>query len=229
MDARLIKEVGANTIRLAHYQHSQDFYNLCDEMGFIVWAEIPFISRMSDTPDAHQNCILQMKELIYQNYNHSSICFWGISNEITIGANTPQLLANLKDLNALAKTLDSSRLTTMAQLSSLPMEDEQNCITDILSYNHYFGWYTGVLEDNEKWLDTFHQSYPSVHWEFQNMAARVLFPITAIHLKQETTAKNIRLFTMNTWQKSLKNAPGCGLRISGICLISAVMPEKKAV
>lgn len=160
MDARLIKEVGANTIRLAHYQHSQDFYNLCDEMGFIVWAEIPFISRMSDTPDAHQNCILQMKELIYQNYNHSSICFWGISNEITIGANTPQLLANLKDLNALAKTLDSSRLTTMAQLSSLPMEDEQNCITDILSYNHYFGWYTGVLEDNEKWLDTFHQSYP---------------------------------------------------------------------
>ena len=84
-DARLIKELGANTIRLAHYQHSQDFYDACDEMGFVVWAEIPFISVMNQDPDAHQNCIIQLKELIIQNYNHPSICFWGISNEILIG------------------------------------------------------------------------------------------------------------------------------------------------
>ena len=159
-DAQLIKEVGANTIRLAHYQHSQDFYNLCDEMGFILWAEIPFISRMSEDPNGHQNCIQQMKELIYQNFNHSSICFWGISNEITIGANTPELVANLKELNSLAQTLDPSRLTVMAQLSSLPMDDEQNEITDVVSYNHYFGWYVGTIEDNEKWLDEFHASNP---------------------------------------------------------------------
>ena len=63
-DARLIKELGANTIRLAHYQHSQDFYDACDEMGFVVWAEIPFISVMNQDPDAHQNCIIQLKELI---------------------------------------------------------------------------------------------------------------------------------------------------------------------
>ncbi len=161
VDARLIREVGANTIRLAHYQHSQDFYDLCDEMGFIIWAEIPFISRMNSDPAAHQNCIQQMKELIYQNFNHSSICVWGISNEITIGACTPQLVENLKDLNALVKRLDPSRLSVMAQLSTLPMEDEQNQITDILSYNHYFGWYVGTFEDNEKWLDKFHEMYPT--------------------------------------------------------------------
>ena len=159
-DGQLIKELGANTIRLAHYQHSQDFYNICDEMGFILWAEIPFISSMNPLPEAHQNCISQMTELINQNYNHSSICFWGISNEITIGESNPQLVKNLKELNALAHKLDPSRLTTMAQVSNLPMEDEQNQITDVLSYNHYFGWYQGELTDNEKWLDAFHAMHP---------------------------------------------------------------------
>lgn len=159
-DAQLIRELGANTIRLAHYQHSQEFYDLCDEMGFIIWAEIPFISRMNEDPKAHENCISQMKELILQNYNHSSICFWGISNEITIGDSLPNLPENLRDLNNLVHELDDTRLTTMAQVSSLPMEDEQNQITDVLSYNHYFGWYGGSIYDNEKWLDAFHEMHP---------------------------------------------------------------------
>lgn len=160
-DAQLIRELGANTIRLAHYQHSQEFYDLCDEMGFILWAEIPFISRMNEEPKAHENCISQMKELVFQNYNHPSICFWGISNEITIGGSSPQLVENLKNLNRLVHTLDQTRLTTMAQVSALPMEDEQNQITDIVSYNHYFGWYGGSYHDNEKWLDAFHQMHPN--------------------------------------------------------------------
>lgn len=159
-DAMMIKELGANTIRLAHYQHSQDFYLLCDKMGFIIWAEIPFISSMNPDPAAHQNCISQMKELIYQNYNHSSICFWGISNEITIGNATKQLVDNLRDLNDLVHRLDPTRLSTMAQVSALPMDDVQNQITDVLSYNHYFGWYGGDVTDNEKWLDAFHAMYP---------------------------------------------------------------------
>ena len=83
-DARIIKELGANAIRLAHYQHSQDFYDACDELGFVVWAEIPFITRMSDDPAAHDNCVSMMKELIIQNYNHPCICFWGLSNEVLL-------------------------------------------------------------------------------------------------------------------------------------------------
>ena len=160
-DALLIKELGANTIRLAHYQHSQDFYGLCDQLGFIVWAEIPFISSMNPEPAAHQNAINQMKELIHQNYNHSSICFWGISNEITIGGSNEKLIANLKELNDLVQKLDPSRLSTMAQVGSLPMDDEQNQITDVIGYNHYFGWYQGKFTDNEKWLDAFHEICPS--------------------------------------------------------------------
>lgn len=161
LDAELIKELGANTIRLAHYQHSQDFYDVCDEMGFIIWAEIPFISKMNPDEMAHENCINQMKELIIQNFHHCSICTWGISNEITIGGNSPKLVENLKKLNDLVHELDPSRLSTMAQVSALPMEDVQNTITDVISYNHYFGWYNGTLEDNEKWLDTFHERYPN--------------------------------------------------------------------
>lgn len=159
-DASLISEVGANTIRLAHYQHAEEFYELCDRYGFIVWAEIPFISKMNGDPAAHQNAMQQMRELIFQNFNHPSICFWGISNEITIGGTPDGLVRNLRDLNDLCHSIDGTRITTMAQVSMLPMEDEQNQITDILAYNHYFGWYGGELSDNERWLDAFHQRYP---------------------------------------------------------------------
>ena len=160
-DAEIIYELGANTVRLAHYQHNQDFYDACDDYGFVVWAEIPFISIMEMDPNAHQNSREQMKELIIQNYNHPSIMFWGISNEITIGGNRPGLNDNLRDLNNLVHEMDKTRLTTMAQVSMLPKEDEQNDITDVLSYNHYFGWYGGDMTMNEKWFDEFHAMWPN--------------------------------------------------------------------
>ena len=97
-------------MRLAHYQHSREFYDLCDEYGFIVWAEIPYISSQNNDPAAHENCRQQMLDLIYQNYNHPCICFWGISNEITIGGEKPGLVENHKDLHNLIKAADPSRL-----------------------------------------------------------------------------------------------------------------------
>ncbi|MDE7185656.1 MAG: glycoside hydrolase family 2 protein [Lachnospiraceae bacterium] len=161
-DARIIKELGANTIRLAHYQHSQDFYDACDELGFVVWAEIPFISVMSPDPAAHENCITQLKELVLQNYNHPSICFWGISNEILIGGISEQLVENHKELNALCKDLDPTRLTTIAHVSMTPSDSPVHHITDVESYNHYFGWYGGKMEDNGPWLDAFHRAHPEI-------------------------------------------------------------------
>jgi len=161
-DACIIKELGANTIRLAHYQHSQDFYDACDELGFAVWAEIPFISVMSKNPKAHENCISQMKELVIQNYNHPSIMFWGISNEILIGGISEQLVENHKELNALVKEMDPTRLTTIAHVTMTPVEGPMHYITDIESYNHYFGWYMGKMEDNGPWLDNFHKVHPNI-------------------------------------------------------------------
>ena len=159
-DIELIKEVGANTIRLAHYQHSQTFYDLCDEYGMVVWAEIPFIS--SFMPNGHANTISQMKELVYQNYNHPSIVVWGLSNEITISGESEALLQNHYDLNNLCHELDKTRLTTMASVSMLRKDSPMNKIPDVLSYNHYFGWYGGDVEDNPVWFDTFHKEFPEI-------------------------------------------------------------------
>ena len=159
-DAELIRELGANTVRLAHYQHSRYFYDLCDRFGFVVWAEIPLISAMNEEETAHENCRSQLMELICQNFHHPSICFWGISNEITIGGETAKMEERLRELNQLAKELDPDRLTTMAQFFMQPIESRLNVITDVVSYNHYFGWYVGEFKDNEAWLDHFHAKYP---------------------------------------------------------------------
>lgn len=161
-DAAIIHELGANTVRLAHYQHSREFYDACDEYGFIVWAEIPYISSQSDDPAAHENCRTQMQDLIYQNYNHPSICFWGLSNEITIAGEKPGLVENHKDLNQLVKSIDPTRLTTIAHVSMLPLDSPLHGITDVESYNHYFGWYGGTYDKNEEWLDNFHRQYPGI-------------------------------------------------------------------
>ena len=161
-DVALIKEIGANTIRLAHYQHDQYFYDLCDHTGFALWAEIPFISNFIPGKDAHDNTISQMTELVAQNYNHPSIFFWGLSNEITIGAESEELYQNLAELNALVKKMDPHRLTTMAAVTMVPMDSEHVYLADLISYNHYFGWYVGDAEDNGPWLDKFHALNPSV-------------------------------------------------------------------
>ena len=159
-DMELICEVGATTIRLAHYQHSQCFYDLCDEYGQIIWAEIPYITNHMVT--GRENTISQMKELIIQNYNHPSIVVWGLSNEIDAGA-TPDdadLVDNHRVLNDLCHQLDRTRLTTMACVSPCNPHHEYISIPDTVSYNHYFGWYGGTLDTYGPWFDKFHAEHP---------------------------------------------------------------------
>ena len=160
-DINFIMELGATTIRLAHYQHDQYFYDLCDEKGLVIWAEIPFISKF--LPNGKENTISQMKELIVQNYNHASIVVWGLSNEITMnGADDPLLIENHKILNDLVHEMDKTRLTTMACVSMCPMDAEYVQIPDVVSYNHYFGWYGGTTDMNGPWFDEFHAKYPNL-------------------------------------------------------------------
>ena len=160
-DAELIYEVGATTIRLAHYQHDQYFYDLCDEMGFVLWAEIPYISNHMAT--GRENTISQMKELLAQNYNHPSIFVWGLSNEISMkGADDPDLLENHRILNDLCHEWDKTRLTTMAIVSMCDPNSEYVTIPDTVAWNHYFGWYGGDVSMNGPWLDEFHANHPTI-------------------------------------------------------------------
>ncbi len=160
-DVDLICEVGATTIRLAHYQHDQYFYDLCDERGLVIWAEIPYISK--HMPTGRENTISQMKELITQNYNHPCIVVWGLSNEITMNGDTdPDLLENHRLLNDLVHEMDATRKTTMACLTMCPMESPIVQIPDVVSYNHYFGWYGGETDMNGPWFDKFHEMHPDI-------------------------------------------------------------------
>lgn len=159
-DMDLICEIGANTIRLAHYQHDQYFYDLCDERGMVVWAEIPYISR--HMPDADEKTALQMRELVLQNYNHPSIVVWGLSNEITIRGTDEDLLENHRRLNELAHELDPTRLTTIACVTTCDIHDPYVQIPDVVSYNHYFGWYGGETSMNGPWFDMFHSTFPKI-------------------------------------------------------------------
>lgn len=158
-DIDLICEMGANTIRLAHYQHAQEFYDLCDERGLVVWAEIPYISK--HLPKGVENTKTQLTELICQNYNHPCIVTWGLSNEITMnGAADQSLIDNHKMLNDLAHSLDKTRPTTLAVVTLCSPDEEYVHITDVVSYNHYFGWYGGTADMYGPWFDRFHKKYP---------------------------------------------------------------------
>ena len=160
-DIDLICEMGATTIRLAHYQHDQYFYDLCDEKGLVIWAEIPYISQ--HMPTGRENTISQMKELVTQNYNHPSIVVWGLSNEITMkGDRDPDLLENHNILNDLVHEMDKTRLTTIAAVSPCPMDSPYIEIPDVVSYNHYFGWYGGDTSMNGPWFDKFHAMHPNI-------------------------------------------------------------------
>jgi beta-galactosidase len=158
-DMELIREIGATSVRLAHYQHSQKFYDLCDENGLIVWAEIPYITRHME--EGRANTLSQMRELITQCYNHPSIVCWGLSNEITAsGPADESVLENHRLLNRLCHELDQTRPTTMAHVFMLETDSPMLEIADIGSYNLYFGWYLGELEQNERFLDEYHETYP---------------------------------------------------------------------
>ena len=159
-DMELIREIGANTIRLAHYQHDQYFYDLCDKYGMAVWAEIPYISE--HLPNGRDNTIEQMKELIVQNYNHPSIVTWGLSNEITISTKDKKdMLDNHHVLNDLIHQMDPTRPTTLACYAVCHPFHKVAHITDLVSWNLYLGWYVPGLFLNDIWVDFFHKVYPN--------------------------------------------------------------------
>lgn len=159
IDMALIQEVGANTIRLAHYQHNQYFYDLCDRLGYIVWAEIPYISE--HLPNAKDNSRQQMKELIIQNYNHPCIITWGISNEITIAnKHKKDMLAHHHELNDLCHEMDPTRYTTLACYAMCNPLSKIAHLTDLVSFNYYLGWYVPGLFLNDFFLKAFHFLYP---------------------------------------------------------------------
>ena len=179
-DMALIKEIGANTIRLAHYQHDQYFYDLCDEVGMVVWAEIPYISE--HMPNGRENTISQMKELIEQNYNHASIVCWGVSNEITISTKDKKdMLDNHRQLNDLCHEMDKTRLTTLACYAMCGPFNRSAHITDMVSWNLYLGWYVPGFILNDLWMGFFHLCFPNRPFGYSEYGAEGMPNLHSTH------------------------------------------------
>ncbi len=183
-DFDLLRDMGGNAVRLAHYQHDQYSYELADALGIVVWAEIPLVNKVSfdgssASPALAANARLQLTELIRQNYNHPSIAVWSIGNEPDLTATLTKgssVLADLiTSLNRLAKAEDPSRLTTFADCCEVSIAAQKSGeipgiaprdvivgITDTVGYNRYFGWYTGRLDELGPMLDQAHSRHPAL-------------------------------------------------------------------
>jgi beta-galactosidase len=153
-DFALIREMGANAIRVAHYQQSQLWYSLADEQGAVMWAEIPFVGDAIDSPLFFDNAKEQTRELIRQNYNHPSIMFWGIGNE----TRQPAADTLLSQLAVEVRLEDPTRPSTYA--SDQAGEDTKNWHTDLLAFNRYYGWYSRSTGDFAAWVDGAHEQFP---------------------------------------------------------------------
>lgn len=162
VDMELMKELGVNSVRLSHYQHDDYFYRRCDEEGILVWAEVPFISILSDNKKANENIREQMRRLILQCGNHTSIYCWGVQNEITIAGENSEIHANVEAMAAYTKELDADRYTAEANIYSVPNESPLNRMTDLVGYNLYYGWYYDEIVGLQKRLDEFHAVCPEI-------------------------------------------------------------------
>lgn len=157
-DMALIKEIGANSVRLAHYQQDRYFYDLCDENGIIVWAEAPYITE--ELPNGNENILSQMRELIIQNYNHASIGCWGISNEITFKEISENMIETHDKLVGLVKELDKTRPSVIAHVFTLKTDNKFVYTADACAYNLYYGWYVGDMSEYLPWFEKFHKEHP---------------------------------------------------------------------
>ncbi|MGZ3756582.1 MAG: glycoside hydrolase family 2 protein [Mucilaginibacter sp.] len=161
-DMELIKEIGANALRLTHYPHGKYFYDLCDKTGLVVWSEIPLVGPGGYSGDGYiksealeQQVKQVLTEMIRQNYNHPSVMFWGLFNELKLDHDDP--IPFLSQLNSLAKKEDPSRLTTCA---SFLESDKFNNVSDLIAWNKYYGWYDGEFKQIGTWADKTHNLFP---------------------------------------------------------------------
>ncbi|HEY4206675.1 MAG TPA: glycoside hydrolase family 2 TIM barrel-domain containing protein [Puia sp.] len=159
-DLAIIRDMGANSIRFAHYQQSEYLYSRCDSIGFIIWAEIPFVNAYSGREA--DNAKQQLTELIKQNFNHPSIYVWGLHNEVYNKGKQNYVSTLTAELNNIAKTLDPHRYTASTDGYGV-MGRRENNLADIQGMNRYYGWYEGETGDLQKWVTGLAEQYPNHH------------------------------------------------------------------
>ncbi len=156
-DFDLMDEMGVNALRTAHYQQDQKVYNLADERGYLVWAEIPLVNSITDSTAFRSNAAQQLREMIRQDYNHPSIVFWGIGNEQRTDDTATNSL--LDTLAGIVNSEDPDRFSTYAHNGSITSGLVNH--TEVNGYNRYHGWYYGSYNDFGGFVDNLHSTQPT--------------------------------------------------------------------
>ena len=221
-DMELIEEIGANAVRLSHYQHPAYTYDLCDKMGFIVWAEIPMLAMPDGNEAIVENAKEQLKELILQNKHHPSICFWGVQNEIAMRGESQFTYNHVEKLNRIVKSLDPTRLSAGANLYSVKNDSPLNFINDAVGYNIYFGWYYGKLTDYEDFLNKFHEENPNVSLGISEYGVDCNTNFIVRSRNVRITLRNFSVCIMRLHMVHLRRIQSFGEALCGTCLISQV-------
>jgi beta-glucuronidase len=168
-DARTLlgwaKDMGCNFVRLPHYPHDEAMTRMADEMGLLVWSEVPVYWTISwENPETFANASQQLTDMIARDKNRASIIFWSVANE------TPRGDARLKFLTGLmdrARALDSTRLITAATEThyvdgkTIMLDDPLGKYLDVVSCNEYVGWYDGgpAKIDTIQWKTSFDKPF----------------------------------------------------------------------
>jgi len=198
-DMALIRELGANAVRLAHYQHSQYFYDLCDKYGLVVWAEIPVVNSAAAGPFV-ENAKQQLAELIRQSGNHPSIVTFGVANELQHDKSDPGTLVPLVSaLHALARQEDPSRPTSLATFYD--STDPSAAITDLVGFNRYDGWYVNTIEAFAPGVDVMRDRRPQLRMAISEYGAGAGVTIhSAAPKKMDHSEEYQALFHEAYWQ-----------------------------
>jgi beta-galactosidase len=163
-DFAIIKELGATAIRLCHYQHSQHTYDMTDRAGIVTWAETPVINQINNTQAFSDNAVQQLTELIRQNYNHPSIVFWSVGNEVLLrnpppaGPDPDMLISRMADVVAME---DPTRLTAYAANGGATEVSPVNWHGNAHGFNEYQGWYGGMTSGFATWAEGAHAMHPT--------------------------------------------------------------------
>lgn len=224
-DIEIIREMGANALRMSHYPQDPYMYELSDTEGLIVWCEIPFVGPggyadkgFVDLDSFKKNGKTQLIEMIRQNMNHPSILFWGLFNELKEQGDNP--IAYVKELHHLAKSEDPSRITTSASNAS----GDLNTITDLIAWNKYFGWYGGEVSGIGEWADAQHAEMPNTSIGISEYGAGA----SIVHQAEELSKTNPNSYWHpENWQTHFHEAhwieidkrPFLWGPLFGICLI----------
>jgi beta-galactosidase len=204
-DMALVREMGANAVRLAHYQHSQYFYDLCDRYGLVVWAEIPVINS-AGTGAFVDNALQQLTELIRQSANHPSIVTWSVANELQHDKSDPGAVVPLVEaLAARARKEDPTRPTSLA--TWYPATDPSAAITDLVGFNRYDGWYTKSIDDFAPDVDGLRASRPQLKMAISEYGAGASASIHAAPPRKMDHSEEYQLLFHEAYWQALAGRP----------------------